>query len=247
MKPVAVTGLGAVSPFGAGVKAYWDGISGGVCAIRPITLIDTEGFRCRIGAEVPEGVAGLGATVARRPAGPGRRARSAGRRRRRARRARGGRADRGSGRRRNARSRGVVLAARARRPRADAARARARAFPARTPTCSAARLGLGGPRETVVTACSSGAVSLGAGGRPGGGRCRAAGDRRRSRCADADLLHGVQRAEASRSGAVPSLRSRSARHVDRRGGRVRRARGRRPRAGARGASLRRAGRLRHDE
>ncbi len=58
MKPVAVTGLGVVSPFGAGVKAYWEGISGGVCAIRPITLIDTEGFRCRIAAEVPAGIGG---------------------------------------------------------------------------------------------------------------------------------------------------------------------------------------------
>ncbi len=41
---VVVTGLGAVSPFGAGVKAFWQGISAGVCAIRPITLIETDGF-----------------------------------------------------------------------------------------------------------------------------------------------------------------------------------------------------------
>ena len=53
MKPVAVTGLGVVSPFGAGVKAYWEGISSGACAIRPITLIETDGFRCQIAAEVP--------------------------------------------------------------------------------------------------------------------------------------------------------------------------------------------------
>ncbi|HKD00324.1 MAG TPA: beta-ketoacyl synthase N-terminal-like domain-containing protein, partial [Methylomirabilota bacterium] len=58
MKPVAVTGLGVVSPFGAGVKAFWEGISSGTCAIRPITLIDTEGFRCRIGAEVPDSLGG---------------------------------------------------------------------------------------------------------------------------------------------------------------------------------------------
>jgi 3-oxoacyl-(acyl-carrier-protein) synthase len=56
--PVAVTGLGVVSPFGAGVKAFWEGISGGLCAIRPITLIDTEGFRCRIAAEVPDPLGG---------------------------------------------------------------------------------------------------------------------------------------------------------------------------------------------
>ena len=58
MRSVVVTGLGAVSPFGAGVKAYWDGLSSGTCAIRPVTLIETEGFRCRIAAEVPDGVGG---------------------------------------------------------------------------------------------------------------------------------------------------------------------------------------------
>ncbi len=58
MRRVAVTGLGAVSPFGAGVKAYWNGLSAGVCAIRPVTLVETEGFRCRIAAEVPDGIGG---------------------------------------------------------------------------------------------------------------------------------------------------------------------------------------------
>jgi 3-oxoacyl-[acyl-carrier-protein] synthase II len=54
MRRVLVTGLGATSPFGAGVKAYWAGLAAGVCAIRPLTLIDAAGFRCRIAAEVPE-------------------------------------------------------------------------------------------------------------------------------------------------------------------------------------------------
>jgi len=54
MRRIVVTGLGAVSPFGVGVKAYWAGLAAGTCAIRPLTLIDTEGFRCRIAAEVPE-------------------------------------------------------------------------------------------------------------------------------------------------------------------------------------------------
>jgi 3-oxoacyl-(acyl-carrier-protein) synthase len=58
VRSVVVTGLGVVSPFGAGVKAFWEGISGGSCAIRPITLIDTEGFRCQIAAEVPGEIAG---------------------------------------------------------------------------------------------------------------------------------------------------------------------------------------------
>jgi 3-oxoacyl-[acyl-carrier-protein] synthase II len=55
---VVVTGLGAVSPFGAGVKAFWSGLSAGTCAIRPVTLIETDGFRCRIAAEVPDAVRG---------------------------------------------------------------------------------------------------------------------------------------------------------------------------------------------
>src|SRR5207247_155885 len=46
------------SPFGTGVKAYWNGLSAGACAIRPVTLIETEGFRCRIAAEVPDGFGG---------------------------------------------------------------------------------------------------------------------------------------------------------------------------------------------
>ncbi|MGH7355339.1 MAG: beta-ketoacyl synthase N-terminal-like domain-containing protein, partial [Candidatus Rokuibacteriota bacterium] len=58
MRRVLVTGLGAVSPFGVGVKAFWDGIAAGTCAIRPLTLIDTDGFRCRIAAEVPGSIAG---------------------------------------------------------------------------------------------------------------------------------------------------------------------------------------------
>ena len=58
MRRIAVTGLGVVSPFGVGAKAYWNGLSAGVCAIRPVTLIETEGFRCRIAAEVPNGIGG---------------------------------------------------------------------------------------------------------------------------------------------------------------------------------------------
>ena len=58
MKRVVVTGLGAVSPHGIGVKAYWSGLAGGVCAMRPLTVIETEGFRCRIGGEVLEVVPG---------------------------------------------------------------------------------------------------------------------------------------------------------------------------------------------
>ncbi len=55
---VVVSGLGVVSPYGAGVKSFWTGLAAGTCAIKPITLIDTEGFRSRIAAEIPAEVMG---------------------------------------------------------------------------------------------------------------------------------------------------------------------------------------------
>jgi 3-oxoacyl-[acyl-carrier-protein] synthase II len=55
VRRVLVTGLGVVSPYGAGRGAFWDGLAAGRCAIGPIGLFDTEGFRSRIGAEVPAG------------------------------------------------------------------------------------------------------------------------------------------------------------------------------------------------
>jgi 3-oxoacyl-[acyl-carrier-protein] synthase II len=58
MRRIVVTGLGAVSPHGIGVKAYWSALGGGACAIRPLTVIETDGFRCRIAGEVPEAVPG---------------------------------------------------------------------------------------------------------------------------------------------------------------------------------------------
>lgn len=50
---VVVSGLGVVSPYGAGVKSFWSGLASGACAIKPITVIETEGFRSRIAAEIP--------------------------------------------------------------------------------------------------------------------------------------------------------------------------------------------------
>ncbi|MBF8287203.1 MAG: fabF, partial [Candidatus Rokubacteria bacterium] len=61
MTRVVVSGLGVVSPYGAGVKTFWAGLASGECAIRPLTVIDTAGFRSRIAAEVPaDAVGGLG-------------------------------------------------------------------------------------------------------------------------------------------------------------------------------------------
>ena len=55
MTRVLVTGLGVVSPYGAGGGVFWEGLTAGRCAVRPIELFDTEGFRARVGAEVPAG------------------------------------------------------------------------------------------------------------------------------------------------------------------------------------------------
>ena len=164
-RPVVVTGLGAVSPFGTGVKAFWQGITAGACAIRPITLIDTEGFRSRIAAEVPGTIGGS---------------------------ARRARADRlaltaagealddarlSAAERRDA---ALMIGAvgggmleveawywkrwRGARERPEAGRERPDPVRATLPTSHADvlawRLGLDGPRETVVAACSSGAASI---------------------------------------------------------------------------------------
>jgi 3-oxoacyl-[acyl-carrier-protein] synthase II len=161
MRRVVVTGLGAVSPFGVGVKAYWDGVRSGACAIRPLTLIETENFRSRMGAEVPDPL-------------PGSRRRS--------------RADRMA---LAAAREAVDDAGLCDRERSDAAlivgavgggmleaeawywQAWQSARPARLPHAALRAvlpyshadvvgysLGLGGPRETIVTACSSGAASV---------------------------------------------------------------------------------------
>jgi 3-oxoacyl-[acyl-carrier-protein] synthase II len=157
-RTVVVTGLGAVSPFGSGVKAFWQGLTAGACAIRPITLIDTEGFRSRIAAEVP----GTGWGSPRRA-----------------------RADRLALAAAREALDDARLAAHERRDAAlmvgavgggmleveawywarwRGARERPDAVRATLPTSHADvlawRLGVEGPRETVVAACSSGAASI---------------------------------------------------------------------------------------
>jgi 3-oxoacyl-[acyl-carrier-protein] synthase II len=158
MKRALVTGLGAVSPFGAGVKAFWAGISAGTCAIRPITLIESDGFRCRIAAEVPDGLAGS-------------------HRRSRADRlalvAAGEALDDAGLSRADRRDAALVVGAVMLEAETWQWRRRGRAARGHTSTGSlrsilpsshaetlANRLGIAGPRETLVTACSSGAASL---------------------------------------------------------------------------------------
>ncbi|MER7457034.1 beta-ketoacyl-[acyl-carrier-protein] synthase family protein [Micromonospora sp. NPDC126480] len=48
---VVVTGIGVVAPGGIGTKAYWDLLTAGRTATRPITLFDASHFRSRIAAE----------------------------------------------------------------------------------------------------------------------------------------------------------------------------------------------------
>jgi 3-oxoacyl-[acyl-carrier-protein] synthase II len=160
MRQVVVTGLGAVSPFGAGVKAFWAGLAAGACAIRPLTLIDADGFRCRIAAEVPELAAGsprrsradrlaLGAAVeALQDAGLTA-------------------AERAEAALVVGAVGGGMLEAEGwywARARGEPTRGWAASLRSMLPATHAETLGyrlaLGGPRHTVVTACSSGAVAL---------------------------------------------------------------------------------------
>ena len=160
MRGVLVTGLGAVSPFGAGTKAYWAGLAAGACAIRPLTVVVPAGFRCRIAAEVPEIAGGsarrsradrlaLGAAVeALDDAGLGADERA------------------GAALVVGAVGGGMLEAeswywARSRGEHAPGWAASLRSMlPAAHAETLAHRLALGGPRHTVVSACSSGAVAL---------------------------------------------------------------------------------------
>jgi 3-oxoacyl-(acyl-carrier-protein) synthase len=49
---VAITGLGAVTPIGIGVKGFWHGLREGTLGIGPITRFDPAPFACRVAAEI---------------------------------------------------------------------------------------------------------------------------------------------------------------------------------------------------
>ncbi len=51
---VAVTGLGAVTPVGSGVQAFWDGLTAGRNGVARITHFDPTGFRSQLAAEVKD-------------------------------------------------------------------------------------------------------------------------------------------------------------------------------------------------
>lgn len=55
MRRVVVTGLGLVTPLGCGVKSSWDRLLAGDCGIDAITSFDVSDLSVKIGAEVPLG------------------------------------------------------------------------------------------------------------------------------------------------------------------------------------------------
>ena len=50
---VVITGLGAISPLGANLSEYWEGLSNGRSGIRRITQFDASDMPCQIGGEIP--------------------------------------------------------------------------------------------------------------------------------------------------------------------------------------------------
>ena len=51
---VVITGIGAVTPIGTGVSGFWEGVRAKRSAVRAVTRFDTEAFRTKIAAEVPD-------------------------------------------------------------------------------------------------------------------------------------------------------------------------------------------------
>jgi len=68
VRRVVVTGLGAVTPVGVGVKAYWDAISAGRSGVGPLTRVDPDLVPSKVAAECRDfdPAASLGAKEARR-------------------------------------------------------------------------------------------------------------------------------------------------------------------------------------
>jgi 3-oxoacyl-[acyl-carrier-protein] synthase II len=54
MRRVVITGLGAVTPVGTGVKPFWHALREGISGIGPITLFDATPYYCRVAAELKD-------------------------------------------------------------------------------------------------------------------------------------------------------------------------------------------------
>lgn len=53
-RKVVVTGMGAITPVGNNVEAFWNSLKGGVCGIDFIKAFDTENFKAKLAAEVKD-------------------------------------------------------------------------------------------------------------------------------------------------------------------------------------------------
>ena len=54
MKRVVITGLGAITPIGNNLEAYWEGLQKGLSGAAAITLFDTEHFKTKFACEVKD-------------------------------------------------------------------------------------------------------------------------------------------------------------------------------------------------
>src|SRR6185295_9344397 len=67
---VAITGIGVVSPFGAGRERFWTHVSRGCSATRAITDFDASAFPCTVAAPVPPVTIDDGAVIEERAQTP---------------------------------------------------------------------------------------------------------------------------------------------------------------------------------
>ena len=51
---VVVTGIGVVSPLGASLESFWDGLCTSRSGINKITRFDSSDLPCRIAGEIPD-------------------------------------------------------------------------------------------------------------------------------------------------------------------------------------------------
>ena len=53
-RSVVVTGMGAITPIGNSVEAFWTAVKSNTVGIAPITHFDTADFKCKLAAEVKD-------------------------------------------------------------------------------------------------------------------------------------------------------------------------------------------------
>jgi 3-oxoacyl-[acyl-carrier-protein] synthase II len=53
-KTIVISGIGAITPIGIGIEAYWQGLSSGKSGAAPITYFDASEYHCRFACEVKD-------------------------------------------------------------------------------------------------------------------------------------------------------------------------------------------------